>query len=169
MKIQPVDIKKIKERKGNPNKMSKAKMEALKFSIEKHGELQPILLDENYVLIDGHQRKKVYEELGKLQIPAIVLPNKTEEDKLIISQIMNKVKGIHDIELDVEEYKRILEKIELEDFSKMTGESEKEIQRLIDRIDKEGKEALDKAESAQKSSKIVHTCPKCGTKFKSPD
>ncbi|MEK7163916.1 MAG: ParB/RepB/Spo0J family partition protein, partial [Patescibacteria group bacterium] len=69
MKITPIDLKKIKIDDTNPNRMTDEKKEALKKSIEKFGELQPVIVDKHFKLIDGEHRYHAYRQLGKLQIP----------------------------------------------------------------------------------------------------
>jgi len=167
MNIIEVDIKKIQEREGNPNKMTTKQMNALKLSIQKYGELQPVIIDKNMVLIDGHQRKKAYEELGLKKIPAIALNLEKEEDKLILSQIMNKVKGNHQDDLDAAEFKKILENIGMEDLVIQTAQTEQDILNIINKVDAETKETLEKNQQEMDVTmqrEIV--CPKCGEKIR---
>lgn len=163
MKLEIIDIKKIKVRKENPNVMSKKQLEALKKSIVKYGELQPVIIDQNNTLIDGHQRKQAYEELGKLQIPFIRVDLKKDSDKRLLSQIMNKIKGSHDPELDMNEYKKILADFGMETLTDSLAISEQEVLNLINSMDKDEKETI---EGVDKLYDIELECPKCHYKWK---
>lgn len=159
MKIIPMEIKKIKEREGNPNKMNKNQMEALKKSIQKFGELQPAIIDQDNILIDGHQRKQAYEELGKLMMPVIKVNLEDKTDKKLLSQIMNKVRGTHDETLDVAEIKEILKEQDLEELSGYLGQSEQSFLNMINKIEQEEKDGVEQLYKQQV------TCPKCGHEF----
>lgn len=164
MKIGIEEIKKLKERKGNPNRMSKEQIEALKKSITKFGELQPIIIDQNNLIIDGHQRVEAYKQLNKTQIPVIKLNLTKESDKLILSQVMNRLKGNHVPELDAAEYKRILSNAEMEDLTSLTAISEQEILNAIENAEREPNNA--DSEERDKLYGIEIECPKCHHKWK---
>ena len=166
MKTINIKISEIKEREDNPNKMNKSEMEALKKSIVKFGELQPVLIDQENNLIDGHQRKKAYEELGKKEIPTIQLDLTEQSDKILLSQIMNKVKGSNDPELDINDYKKLLEDFGMEELTDSLAVSEQEVLNLINSMNKEEKETN---EQVSQLGKHVIECPKCGHKFERED
>lgn len=65
---------------------------ALKESIRQHGVLVPIIKDENGVIIDGHHRSKVCDELGITNVPTITLAGLTDEQKRDCSLILNLVR-----------------------------------------------------------------------------
>lgn len=159
MKIEPVDIAKLKPRETNPNKMTEDQLTALGRSITKYGELQPIIIDHKNNIIDGHQRYQAYKNLGRVQIPAIRLDLKSDADKKLLSQIMNKLKGEHDPILDAAEFKDILKEIELEDVTNLTALTEQNILNLVEQSEKED------AEQVEKLGKLTVTCPKCGHNF----
>ena len=93
---------------SNPNVMSKEQLSALKESMLKYGAIVPIIIDQDNMIIDGHQRKQVAEELGLKQYPCVKI-NTTKLDAKLLKQILNKLKGTHDLTKDQEEYKFILE------------------------------------------------------------
>lgn len=162
MKIGIEEIKKLKERKGNPNKMRKDQIEALKKSINKFGELQPIIVDQNNMVIDGHQRIEAYKQLNKVQIPIIRVNLEKESDKLILSQLLNKLKGQHVPELDAAEYKRILSNAEMEDLTSLTAISEQEILNAIENAERDSNDA----EEVDKLGHLLIKCPFCKKQFK---
>jgi len=98
----------IFEDKSNPNVMSKEQLSALKESMLKYGAIVPIIINQDNLIIDGHQRKQVAEELGLKQYPCVKI-NTTKLDAKLLKQILNKLKGTHDLTKDQEEYKFILE------------------------------------------------------------
>jgi len=93
---------------SNPNEMSKEQLSALKESMLKYGAIVPIIINQDNMIIDGHQRKTVAEELGLKQYPCIKI-NTTEVDAKLLKQILNKLKGVHNVDKDLEEYKFIMQ------------------------------------------------------------
>lgn len=169
MKIGIEEIKKLKERSGNPNIMSKEQIESLKKSISKFGELQPILIDQDNIIIDGHQRVEAYKQLNKTQIPVIRLNLKKDADKKLLSQIMNHVKGKDDPLLEAVEFKEILKEIDMEEFSSLTSISEQEILNIIEASEKETEEKSKDIGQVEQLGKMLCTCPKCGHEFEKKD
>ena len=108
MKIETELILNIKDDLSNPNKMTKEQIQAVAKSIKKYGFIVPIIVNKDNLIIDGHQRKKAAELLGIEEVPVV----KLDVDKLdakLLKQVLNKLKGTHDVELDLEEYKYIYE------------------------------------------------------------
>ena len=169
MKIENINIKDIKERDGNPNVMTKAQLEALMKSIQTFGELQPVIIDKNNKLIDGHQRKKAYEGLGMRSIPAIRLDLDKETDKKLLSQIMNKVKGKHDESLDAIEFKALLESEGMEELVDSLATSEQDILNILNKTEQQSNEELKNVEEVEQIGKLLITCPFCKKQFKKED
>ena len=107
-KIEKDILFNLKEDKSNPNVMTKEQILSVANSIKKYGFIIPIIVNKDNVIIDGHQRKKAAELLGMDGVPVIRL-NVDKVDAKLLKQIMNKLKGTHDLDLDLEEYKFILE------------------------------------------------------------
>lgn len=78
MKIEMVNIDKIKEYTNNPRKNDKA-VEKVKNSIELFGFKVPVILDKNNVIVCGHTRYKASKELQLKEIPCIYADDLNEE------------------------------------------------------------------------------------------
>jgi len=115
-KFEKVEINKIKSDGKNPNKMHRAKFEALKKSIQEYGFIQPVILTSEYMLADGEHRFRAAQELNFDAVPAYVLSVK-DVDRRILRQIMNKIRGEHSFDLDMADFSEILK--EKEDFGKL--------------------------------------------------
>lgn len=98
----------LKEDETNPNIMTKEQIQSVANSIKKYGFLIPIIVNKDNLIIDGHQRKKAADLLGMEEVPIIKL-DVDQIDSKLLKQIMNKLKGTHDYNLDLEEYRIILE------------------------------------------------------------
>jgi len=97
---QEVDIKKLKYFKGNPRKITPEELEKLKRSISEFGFVEPVVIDEEYKLIGGHQRIKAARDLSyTAKIPAIVISGYSEIEKKALNIALNKLSGTWDITL----------------------------------------------------------------------
>lgn len=163
MNIEQIPMNKILLDESNPNKMTEKQMEALVKSIKDFGELQPILIDKQYMVVDGEHRFRAYQKLGKETVPCIIIDIKGTQKRLL-RQIMNKVRGEHDPFLDAEEFKSIINDIGLEDLSNYLAQSEQDILNLLNKADELSKE--DNTENVDSIGKLQITCPQCGHKFK---
>lgn len=109
----------------NPNVLLAEKMDALKKNIQKFGFLIPIITNDEFVIADGEHRLQAAKELGMEKVPVIHLPIK-EVDRKILRQVMNKLHGEHDPELDIKEYLRIQEEEGIKLLAELTGTKETE-------------------------------------------
>jgi ParB-like chromosome segregation protein Spo0J len=99
----------------NPNRLSREGMERLKASIRRWGDIVPIVTNKDLLVADGEQRATAMKELGMTECSVIRLPVK-DVDRRLLRQVLNKLKGKHNKELDSAEYLRILEQGEKEDL-----------------------------------------------------
>ena len=116
--LTKISIDKIKIDESNPNKMSEEQFKALKKSINKFGNIVPIILDKDYKIADGEHRLLAYKELGLKEVPAYVL-DISDPDRRILRQVMNKLKGSHDYELDMKEYDFLNTEGKLKDLAEL--------------------------------------------------
>jgi ParB-like chromosome segregation protein Spo0J len=110
-----VKISDLKFDQDNPNRMSRAQLDRLKASIKKWGDIVPVVTNSELLVADGQQRVTAMKELGMTECSVIRLPIK-DVDRRLLRQVLNKLRGKHNKELDSAEYLRILEQGEKEDL-----------------------------------------------------
>lgn len=79
MEIKRVPIDSIKPYERNAKKHPRKQIEQIKRSIEEFGNNDPIAVDANGVIIEGHGRYMALEELGYTEVDIIQLGHLTEE------------------------------------------------------------------------------------------
>ena len=127
MKVEKIQINKLKPAGYNPRQISKKQYNDLKQSIEKFGLVDPIIINKDFTVIGGHQRVKVCKELKYKEIDCVALfLTKEEERELNIR--LNKSGGDWDFDL--------LSNFEIEEL-KEWGFKEIELGLNIDKIDDE--------------------------------
>ena len=91
MKIEKISIDKIKPYENNAKLHPPEQIEQIKKSIKEFGNNDPIAIDENNVIIEGHGRYKALKELGFKEIEVIRLLHLNEQQKRAYSLIHNKL------------------------------------------------------------------------------
>lgn len=91
MKIEKISIDKIKPYENNAKLHPPEQIEQIKKSIQKFGNNDPIAIDENSVIIEGHGRYEALKELGFKEIEVIRLSHLSDEQKKAYSLIHNKL------------------------------------------------------------------------------
>ena len=99
MKIEEIEISKLKPATYNPRQINTKQYNDLKKSIERFGLVDPIIINKNgNVVIGGHQRLKIIKSMGEKTIGCIVLDlNKEQERELNIR--LNKNSGEFDFDI----------------------------------------------------------------------
>ena len=110
-----VKISDLKFDQDNPNRMSLAQLDRLKASIRRWGDIVPVVTNSELLVADGAQRVTAMKELGMIECSVIRLPVK-DVDRRLLRQVLNKLRGKHNRELDSAEYLRIVEQGEKEDL-----------------------------------------------------
>jgi hypothetical protein len=110
-----VKISDLKFDQDNPNRMSLAQLDRLKASIRRWGDIVPVVTNSELLVADGQQRVTAMKELGMTECSVIRLPVK-DVDRRLLRQVLNKLRGKHNKELDSAEYLRIVEDGEREDL-----------------------------------------------------
>ncbi len=118
MKIEKISIDKIKPYEKNAKLHPVDQIEQIKKSIEKFGNNDPIAVDENNIIIEGHGRYKALKQLGINEVEIIRLSHLNEEQKKAYALVHNKLtmNTGFDLELLTEEIDSILD-IDMSDFN----------------------------------------------------
>jgi ParB-like chromosome segregation protein Spo0J len=112
---EKVKISDLKFDQDNPNRLSLAQLDRLKASIKRWGDIVPVVTNNELLVADGQQRVTVMKELGMTECSVIRLPIK-DVDRRLLRQVLNKLRGKHNKELDSAEYLRIIEQGGKEDL-----------------------------------------------------
>lgn len=102
------DLRLLQSDQNNPNVTTIMQQEQIWSSLQKYGWTYPILANKDGVLVDGEQRTEICRAHGEFWAPVLRLPV-SDVDRRMLRQILNKLKGKHNKELDAAEYMRIME------------------------------------------------------------
>ncbi len=102
------DVRLLKSDQNNPNRMTIRQHEETWRSLQKYGWTYPIITNKDGVFADGEQRAQVCIQHNEFYAPVLRLPV-SDVDRRMLRQILNKLKGKHNRELDGAEYVRIIE------------------------------------------------------------
>jgi ABC-type transport system involved in cytochrome c biogenesis ATPase subunit/N-acetylglutamate synthase-like GNAT family acetyltransferase len=125
-----VDADRLKVDGKNPNRMGARRFEALKKSIKRWGFVVPIITNKDLLVADGEHRLRAAKELGMKQVSVVKLPV-DEVDRRLIRQVMNKIRGEHDLFLDAEEYFEIVSAGSQELLRDLLNENDLRIENLL--------------------------------------
>ncbi len=79
MNIETISITEIKPYENNPRKISDKAVDKVALSLKEFGWQQPIVVDENNIIIAGHTRHKAAEKLGFREVPVFKAVGLSEE------------------------------------------------------------------------------------------
>jgi hypothetical protein len=109
------DIRLLTADQNNPNRTTLKQQEQIWRSLQKYGWAYPIITNKDGLYADGEQRAVVCKQHGEFYAPVLRLPV-SDVDRRMLRQILNKLKGKHNKELDNAEYIRILQLGEKDDL-----------------------------------------------------
>ena len=155
MAIQQYAVKKVKVSdialdKANPNKMSDEQLEALRYSLKKFGQLKPIIIDQTMTVCDGEHQLRAYlaENVEDVQVIQVEC---TPAERRLIRQTMNKLHGLHQKDLDIEEFKALVEENQLGELSQLLAKDETELLKLM-----EGEDEFDPNKTDDQMDTYLH-------------
>src|SRR3972149_8865940 len=102
------DIRLLSADKKNPNVTTVKQQEQIWRSLQKYGWAYPIITNKDGIYTDGETRAEICKQHGEFLAPVLRLPV-SDVDRRMLRQILNKLKGKHNKELDSAEYIRILQ------------------------------------------------------------
>lgn len=146
-KIQLISTGKIIVDNTNPNIMGDKSFEALKKNIERYGFIIPVITNKDYKIADGYHRWKAARELGITEVPVIAL-DLEEVDRRMLRQILNKLRGEHDIEMDAVEYQFFLDEGQGELFDELNAAMSGDVEEddFVPDLEKEPKYEVNKGD-----------------------
>jgi hypothetical protein len=109
------DIRLLTADQNNPNRTTVKQREQIWHSLQKYGWAYPIITNKDGVYADGEQRAEVCLEHDEFFAPVLRLPV-SDVDRRMLRQILNKLRGKHNQELDEQEYIRIMQLGEKDDL-----------------------------------------------------
>lgn len=115
MKIEKINISEITEYENNAKLHPREQIEQIKKSIKEFGNNDPIAVDENNVIIEGHGRFVALKELGYDEVEIIRLSHMTDEQKKAYILAHNKLTMNSGFDMEILE-------LELEDITNINME-----------------------------------------------
>lgn len=170
LKIVKIEIDKIKEYENNAKEHPEWQVKQIAESISKFGFNDPIAINKDHVIIEGHGRYQAALMLEMEKIPCIVLSGMTEAKEKAYIIAHNKLTMNTGFDLEKLSYELNSLKIENVDL-KITGFNELELQNILD-----GNELFDnsdysgedlKNEYKEPSKKLI--CPNCNYRGESSE
>lgn len=158
LKIINKNIDDIKEYENNAKEHPEWQIEQIANSIQEFGFNDPIAINADNQIIEGHGRFLAAKKLGLSKVPCIVLTGLTEVQERAYIIAHNKTTMNTDFDLDKLQYE--LNALKVEDFDlSLTGFSEYEIENLL--IENE-EINLDEFISNEEKKQKEKRCPHCG-------
>jgi len=146
--IEYVPISRLKEWKHNPRFIGDEQYHALAESVRKFGIIDPLIVDQGYRIVGGHQRLKALRDLGIRKAPVVKLALSSRDFKTL-NLALNKISGEWDNEL----LAPLLEELApLPEFD-LTGFSQQEANVLIETFRLEDGTQADDAPALPKKPK----------------
>lgn len=99
-KIQWIDVNKLKANDYNPNVVLTNELKLLQLSMLKNGWIQPVLVTQDYDIIDGFHRStlcKINKDINKMtdgKVPCVIL-NLSKPERILLTVRINRAKGNH--------------------------------------------------------------------------
>ena len=116
LNVQYVSVDSLKPNDYNPNRQSDHDFELLLRSMEEDGFTQPVVVNQDSIIVDGEHRWRAANTLGIKEIPVVKVPMTVEQMR--ISTIRNnRARGSHDVQLEAEVL-RDLQKLGAIDWAK---------------------------------------------------
>ena len=159
MKIEKVKIKEIKLYENNAKIHPEWQVEQIKNSIIEFGFNDPIAIDENNVIIEGHGRYLALKELDYTEVEIIRLDHLTEEQKVAYAIAHNKL--TMNTDFDTEKLRIELSKLEESNFDlSVLGFENIELEEIME-VDFEEVLEIEEEETENERTRHKLICPHC--------
>jgi len=130
---ETVSIDQLKVDGQNPNKMTDRQLKSLAESIQRFGFIVPIITNKDLLIADGEQRWIIAKSLGMKQVSVIRLPVE-DVDRRLLRQVLNKLRGEHELLADAYEFERIIQAGHEEDLKHFLDLSDSQLERYLSEI-----------------------------------
>ena len=124
------DLRQLKSDGNNPNVMTESQKSALGNSLLSFGWTHPIITNTDGLLADGEQRHTVCMSHKEFFGPVLRLPFK-DIDRRLYRQVANKLKGNHNLALDMAEYRIILQSQRLDKLASLISLDEEAVRKQL--------------------------------------
>lgn len=129
-KLIELKISDIKLDPSNPNQMSQEQMAALRKSMQTFGYLAPVVVDQNNLIADGEHRVLIYKEFKKETVPAFRV-QMDDTQRRLYRQTANKLRGMHNPQMDADEMALIYEKGKLSDLAQLLATQDQTLKDMM--------------------------------------
>lgn len=124
-------IDEIKPYPGHARRHNKNQLRKLKRQIQRFGQIVPVIVDQNGVIVDGHAVWTVMRELGSGEIAVIIVANRTDPEIKALRLALNRIP--QDAGWDSDALRRELESLVSLSFDlELTGFEPVEIDHLLE-------------------------------------
>lgn len=159
MKLVTLALDDIRPYENNPRINDQA-VDAVAESIRQCGYMQPIVIDEDHVVLAGHTRLKALRKLGKVSAECLICAGLTEEQKKKYRYLDNKTGEA--AAWDFMKLQEELEDLDLGDldFFNMDGGGDFTV-----RVEPERHGVVEYGVEEFKDESFRYECPECGFRF----
>ena len=159
LKTKLINLDEITPYENNAKEHPDWQIAQIKNSIEQFGFNDPIAVNENMGIIEGHGRYLAAKELGLKKVPCIILSGMTADEERAYIIAHNKLTMNTGFNLEVLEYE--LNALKVEDFDlSLTGFEDTEIENILDESEIDLDDIL--SEDLKDEEKEPKKCPHCG-------
>jgi ParB-like chromosome segregation protein Spo0J len=131
--VEYVEIGRCKPNSYNPNRQSDDEHELLMRSIREDGFTQPIVVANDYTIVDGEHRWRAAATLGMTEIPVVVVPMEAAQARIATLR-HNRARGSEDLMLTAEVLRDLQKLGALDWAADSLMLDDVELQRLLDDV-----------------------------------
>jgi len=155
-----VSIDELRPYHNNPKIHTEEQVQKIMDSIENFGFTQPIVANDEGVLIIGHGRLKAAKRLGITEVPVIVRDDLSEEEEKALRIADNKV--AMDTGFDPKNLAKELDSLKKDEKIEFSAFEMDEAETILEELEEE--EVPDDFDEVDELE-TEHECPKCGYEF----
>jgi ParB/RepB/Spo0J family partition protein len=133
LQVEYVGLDAVHPNDYNPNRQNEHEFKLLCMSMAEDGFTQPIIVAQDYTIVDGEHRWRAAAEIGLTQIPVVVVPMAAAQARIATLR-HNRARGSEDIELATAVLRDLERLGELAWAQDSLDLSDVELQRLMDDI-----------------------------------